>query len=81
VNVCQRIDLLFADAGVPNGISGPQRAGEARRQRSALKVLHTTGYARNAIVQHGCLDPDVELIMKPLIQSDLVQRVRTLIQA
>jgi hypothetical protein len=31
-----------------------------------LKVLFTTGYARNAIVHHGRLDPGVELITKPL---------------
>jgi hypothetical protein len=39
-------------------------------------VLYTTGYARNAIVHHGRLDPGVELIVKPYIPSDLAARVR-----
>ena len=30
-----------------------------------LKVLFTTGYARNAIVHHGRLDAGVQLITKP----------------
>ena len=30
-----------------------------------LKVLYTTGYARNAIIHHGRLDPGVELMIKP----------------
>jgi len=39
-------------------------------------VLFTTGYARNAIVHHGRLDPGVQLITKPFSMSDLATRVR-----
>ena len=35
------------------------------RRRPGLKVLFTTGYTRNAIVHHGRLDPDVQMIGKP----------------
>jgi CheY-like chemotaxis protein len=61
----EHIDLLFTDVGLPDGMNGRQLAEEARRIRPALKVLFTTGYARNAIVHHGRLDPGVELILKP----------------
>ena len=35
-----------------------------------------TGYSRNAIVHQGRLDPDVELIQKPLTSDALATRIR-----
>ncbi len=59
------IALLFTDFGLPGGLNGRQLADEARVRRPGLKVLFTTGYARNAIVHHGRLDPGLALIVKP----------------
>jgi CheY-like chemotaxis protein len=70
------VDLLFTDVGLPDGINGRQLADEARRRWPHVKVLFTTGYARNAIVHHGRLDPRVELIVKPFTHSSLAARVR-----
>jgi CheY-like chemotaxis protein len=75
------IDLLFTDVGLPNGVNGRQLADEALRLRPRIKVLFTTGYARNAIVHHGRLDPGVELIVKPYTQPDLARRVRRMLDA
>ena len=63
------IRLLFTDVGLPGGLNGRQLADEARRRRPDLLVLYTTGYARNAIVHQGRLDPGVELITKPFTFS------------
>ena len=41
-----------------------------------MKVLYTTGYARNSIIHHGRLDPGVELIPKPFTQAGLAEKVR-----
>jgi signal transduction histidine kinase/ActR/RegA family two-component response regulator len=70
------IRLLFTDVGLPGGLNGRQLADAARRQRPELKVLFTTGYARNAIVHHGRLDPGVDLVVKPFTQAVLAARVR-----
>jgi len=70
------VDLLFTDVALPNGVNGRQLADEAVRMRPAIRVLYTTGYARNAIVHHGRLDPGVELLPKPYTQPDLARRVR-----
>jgi PAS domain S-box-containing protein len=70
------IDLLFTDVGLPNGMNGRQLAEKARQRRPGLKVLFTTGYARNAIVHQGRLDPGVELIVKPFTHSSLAAKVR-----
>jgi len=61
---------------LPGGVNGRQLADEARRRWPSLKVLFTTGYARNAIVHHGRLDPGVELIPKPFTQTDIADKVR-----
>jgi signal transduction histidine kinase/response regulator of citrate/malate metabolism len=71
----QPIDLLFTDVVLP-GRSGREVADEARALRPGLKVLFTTGYSRNAIVHHGRLDADVELIGKPFTFEQLATRVR-----
>jgi PAS domain S-box-containing protein len=71
-----RVDLLFTDVVLPGGMTGAQVAAQARGIKSDLKVLFTTGYARNAIVHHGRLDQGVQLITKPFGISDLATRVR-----
>jgi CheY-like chemotaxis protein len=75
------VALLFTDVGLPGGINGRQLADEARRRRPGLKVLFTSGYARNAIVHHGRLDPGVELLQKPFAFAALAGRVRTALDA
>jgi signal transduction histidine kinase/CheY-like chemotaxis protein len=75
------IDLLFTDIVMPGGMNGRQLADEAIRQRSTLKVLFTTGYTANAIVHHGRLDPDVELISKPFTYESLGRKIRALLDA
>jgi PAS domain S-box-containing protein len=75
------ISVLFTDVGLPGGMNGRQLAEEARKHRPDLKVLFTTGYARNAIVHEGRLDPGVELITKPFTQSGLASKLRNIIDA
>lgn len=73
------IRLLFTDVGLPGGLNGRQLADEARRRFPALKVLFTTGYARNAIVHNGTLDAGVELIVKPFSYVALATKVRQML--
>ncbi len=68
--------LLLTDIGLPGGMNGRQLAGEALRRKAGLRVLFASGYARNAIVHHGRLDPGVDLIMKPFTYADLAAKVR-----
>ena len=75
----KRVDLLFTDVVLPGGMTGATLAVEGRALRPDLKVLFTTGYARNAIVHHGRLDPGVELITKPFSYADLAARVRDML--
>jgi CheY-like chemotaxis protein len=71
-----RVDLLFTDVVLPGGMTGAQVAEQARTLRPKLKVLFTTGYARNAIFHHGRLDKGVRLITKPFASGELAAKVR-----
>ena len=71
-----RVDLLFTDVVLPGGMTGAQVAAQARAIRPSLKVLFTTGYARNAIIHHGRLDKGVHLISKPFGLQELAAKVR-----
>ena len=75
----ERIDLLFTDVVLPGGTSGRQLSDRLLALRPHLPVLYTTGYTRNAIVHHGRLDPDVQLLNKPYTQHDLLRKVRELL--
>jgi PAS domain S-box-containing protein len=76
-----RVDLLFTDVVLPGGMTGAQVASFAKAARPAIKVLFTTGYARNAIIHHGRLDKGVELISKPFTRTDLAARVRDILDS
>lgn len=73
------IDLLFTDVVLPGGVNGQQLAQQARQLRPKLKVLFATGYARDAIVHDGKLDPGVQLINKPFSYNDLAAKLRRVI--
>ena len=75
------IAALFTDVGLPGGMNGRQLAEQARKARTNLKVLFTTGYARNAIVHDGRLDPGVELLTKPFSQAALGEKLRDILDA
>ncbi|MEJ1979206.1 MAG: response regulator [Acetobacteraceae bacterium] len=69
------IDLLLTDVVLP-GLDGRKLADEAVRMRPSLRVLFTSGYARNAIVHNGVLDPGVHLLSKPFRVVQLAAAVR-----
>ncbi|HVY56330.1 MAG TPA: response regulator [Xanthobacteraceae bacterium] len=75
------IELLFTDIGLPGGMNGRRLSEAALQRRPDVKVLFTTGYARNAIVHEGRLDPGVELVTKPFNQAVLAARLRDILDA
>ena len=77
----QRIDLLVSDVGLPGGMNGRQVADAARTARPGLKVLFITGYAENAVLSHGHLDPGMHVMTKPFEMDVLARRVKELIES
>ncbi|MDY0747708.1 ATP-binding protein [Paucibacter sp. R3-3] len=75
------VDLLFTDVVLPGGTTGAVLANRAREMRPELKVLFTSGYARDAIVHHGRLDRGVQLLPKPFGFDDLAIKIREVLDA
>ncbi|MBP0599853.1 PAS domain-containing protein [Herbaspirillum sp. LeCh32-8] len=71
-----RIDLLVTDVGLPGGINGRQVADAGRALRPDLKVLFITGYAENAAIGNGHLQPGMQLLTKPFKMDTLSRRIR-----
>ena len=69
------IHLLVTDIGLP-GLNGRQLADAGRVLRPALKVLFMTGYAENAALASGFLEPGMAMITKPFAMEALAARIR-----
>ena len=69
-----RADLLVTDVGLP-GMNGRQLAEAVRARRPELGVLFMTGYAYDATLGTGILEPGCEVLQKPFETSALVARV------
>ncbi|WP_325166967.1 PAS domain-containing protein [Stenotrophomonas sp. S39] len=74
------IALLFTDVVMP-GVNGRQLADQALARHPHLKVLFATGNSRNALVDDGVLDANVQLIGKPFTIGELATRVRAVLSS
>jgi two-component system NtrC family sensor kinase len=76
-----KVDLLLTDVILPGGMNGRQLADAVAQRRPGTKVLYITGYTRNAIIHHGRLDPDIELLTKPFTAEALARKLRQILDA
>jgi signal transduction histidine kinase/PAS domain-containing protein/ActR/RegA family two-component response regulator len=74
----RRIELLVTDVGLPHGMNGRQLADAARTTRPGLPVLFITGYAENAVLNHGHLEAGMQVMTKPFDMDTFARRVKTL---
>jgi CheY-like chemotaxis protein len=77
----EKIDLLFTDIILPGSIDGRQLAVEVLHRRPSLRVLYTSGYAKNAVVHGGPLDAGIVLLAKPYRKAELARMIRTALSA
>jgi len=71
-------DLLFTDIVMPGDLDGVGLAAEVARLRPGTPILLTTGWADRAEDQ-AKQRPELELIAKPYRQTDLVRKIRLLL--
>jgi two-component system cell cycle sensor histidine kinase/response regulator CckA len=75
-----RIHLLITDVVMP-GMSGRELAEHLLALRPELKVLFMSGYTDDAVLRHGISTPGSGFLQKPFALEDLLQRVRSLLDA
>jgi DNA-binding response OmpR family regulator len=61
-------------------LTGQEVALAAREHRPDLKVLFVTGYAQNAAVARGFLEPGMQMLTKPFALDVLAMRVRAMLE-
>jgi len=76
----QTIHLLVTDVVMP-GMSGRVLSERIRTLRPAIRVLYTSGYTDDAIVQHGVLEAGTNLVEKPYSQATLLGAVRRVLDS
>lgn len=81
LNSPQPLSLLITDVGLPGGMNGRQVADAARLARPRLQVLFITGYAENAVLNHGHLDGGMHVMTKPFQIDVFTRRVKDLVAA
>ena len=74
------LDLLITDVVMP-GMNGVEVARAAAQSFVRSRVLFISGYTEDAIVHHGILQEGIELLQKPFTATDLLQKVRTVLEA
>ena len=72
------IDLLLTDVVMPQ-VSGRELAQALSTQRPEIKVLFMSGYMDDAVVRHGLLTAEVDLLPKPFTHNVLAARVREIL--
>jgi signal transduction histidine kinase/CheY-like chemotaxis protein len=84
LQVCARreqpLDLLLTDMVMPH-INGRQLAEQVVRIRPGLRILFMSGYADEAVLQGGELEPGRAFMAKPLVLNELTRRVKEILAA
>jgi two-component system cell cycle sensor histidine kinase/response regulator CckA len=73
-----RFDMLLTDVVMPD-MSGRELARVVGGLRTGLKVLYTSGYAEDAIVEHGVVEPGLAFVPKPFTPKALLRAVRAVL--
>ena len=71
-----KIDLLFTDLIMPNGIDGQDLLRRAHALRPNLKALFTSGYSEQFLQGRGATDCGVPMLGKPYRTRALAEAVR-----
>ena len=71
-----QVDLLFTDVVMPGGITGAELARRATARSPGLRVLLTSGYARDVLDGQIINDLHTHLLYKPYTVEELARQVR-----
>jgi CheY-like chemotaxis protein len=73
------VDVLFTDIELPGGMSGTELAEAARKLDPNIKVLFTTGYAREAVLHDRWSREETPWLLKPYSHTELARELKALL--
>jgi CheY-like chemotaxis protein len=79
VEALPRLDLLFTDVALPDGMKGTELAKEVLHRRRETKILFTSGYTEGAMRDGGSSEKKVQLLPKPYRKGQLAEKVRDIL--
>lgn len=74
------VDLLLLDVVMP-GMSGKAFYDNAERMRPGVKAIFMSGYTADIIHRKGVREEGVHFISKPIIQQELMRKIREVLDA
>jgi PAS domain S-box-containing protein len=72
------VDILATDVIMPK-IDGKRLFKEIQGFRPAIKVLFISGYTKDILIERGILDDESSFISKPVMSSELLIKVRNIL--
>ena len=73
------IDVLFTDIELPGGMNGTELADAAQKLDPSIKVLFTTGYAREAVLHDELSQKKIPWLLKPYSHRELARELKALL--
>jgi CheY-like chemotaxis protein len=73
------VDVLFTDIELPGGMNGTELADAAQELDPNIKVLFTTGYARETSLHHRGLHERAPWLLKPYSHQELARELKALL--
>jgi two-component system cell cycle sensor histidine kinase/response regulator CckA len=73
------IDLLLIDVVMPY-MGGIELAQQLKDIHPRTRVILTSGYTDEAVLQHGRLDPATPFMHKPYLPIDLLQKIQEVLE-
>ena len=74
-------DLVFSDLIMPGAMNGAALAREVSRLYPHIRILLTTGYAKDSLARADIQVHEFELIPKPYQPADLPRKIRAVLDA
>ena len=74
------IELLFSDVLMPGGMNGYELAVQAQQKHPRLKVLLTSGFTDNTVVDDVKQRFSAGILKKPFRKQELVQQIRRVLE-
>jgi CheY-like chemotaxis protein len=69
------IELVIADVILPE-VGGPDVVRQVQQLRPGIRALFISGYADEAVLRHGMVEPGMMFLSKPFMPEELARKVR-----